>query len=310
MAPVLQGELQPSDLFDLAGLNYTVELTPETLELPYGTYAGLPPLAIDSLGPFSYGEDERFTEVRFQEAVVRVTLENQLPFEIGTGSVLSVDNPDGTNILQTTLPSPLLPGGTYSAEVPANTPYLQENLTLSFFNFSTTGTPDTFELTPLTKVDITFELLDYTLERIFLKPGPEFTLAFDTDFAFETQGIPQEVLDARFTLLAENYYPLRANTQVYLVDSLNREIDSLFTRAVDIPAAQTDGQGNLIASRSARDSIRLAPRQLSELLKTNRLRGEARFQVPPSSAEALELDATRAIGLQLIGDFKLRVSTR
>ncbi|MFW5659250.1 MAG: hypothetical protein ACOCZ8_04650, partial [Bacteroidota bacterium] len=138
VAPVLQGDLYPMDLVDLKGLSYTVALTPETLDLPNGTYTGLPPLAIESLGPFSYGEDERFTEVRFKEAMVRITLENQLPFEIGTGSVLSVDNPDGTNILQTTLPRPLLSGGAYSVELPANTPYLQENLTLSFFDFSTT----------------------------------------------------------------------------------------------------------------------------------------------------------------------------
>ena len=135
VVPVLEGELNPTNLVDLQGLNYTVDLTPDRLGLPYTTYPGIPTLDIPALGPFPYGEDERFSEVRFKYAYVTVEIENNLPFELGKGSILSVDNPDSTTILQAPLPSNLYPGERYAVTLPANTAYLQENLTLSFFNF-------------------------------------------------------------------------------------------------------------------------------------------------------------------------------
>ena len=157
---------------------------------------------------------------------------------------------------------------------------------------------------------ITFTLEEYALQGIDLKPGPTFTLNYDTDFELQTQGIPQEVLAAKFTLLANNYYPLAANTQVYLVDGTNATIDSLFERRVQIPPAVTDAAGNLLKASTARDSIRLTPLQLSELLQTTRLQGQARFNVPDANSETLELDASRAIRFQLVGDFKLRVAAQ
>jgi len=306
LGPIARTTISLEEVPEFTDFSYTGEISSsDALGVSNVNLPSFQATSFGTVGPFT-GETNDYERVTFVSGDLAMSITNDFPINIKSGSILIVSS-GGAEIFRHTIDRDIAAnGGTYSfnlSNVLAGKT-LESTVDIVIQDFATDGSDVPVVFNSATKVTYSVALSNALVESIRIQSGNDFTAESEfADFNFVGDEIEISSITGDLRLLVTNSLPVVLQTQVLFYDENQSEppLDSLFTDSQTIPAASVDNDGVPITEASTELTVTF------DEAKYNRIRNAKFFRsrIELNSLDGVPsvlLSRTDSVTSRMIGD--------
>lgn len=305
LGPLAKISLSPQDIKNIDSIAFGSTITATDLNLVPGVYPSLPAINNFSIQQ-TVKTSDIYYEITFDSAFAYITIKNQTPLTIKSGTVITLSKNSNT-LLSFTLPNDLSPNTSYqSPEFDFAGKKLYNEVDIKVENLSTNPINNNVNITGNEQLSIQFRIRNLQLRELAVEFNNQFEIIDTTDFSFAGNEMAAEAVNGRLKIFIENQFPIQQNMQAYFTDTLFRVVDSLFIQPFVVTAANVDGQGYSIEKPLSTNEILLNPQKFENLKNAKFLIAKAKFQNINQSVSLIRMRRTDQFDIQVVGDLELK----
>jgi len=254
--PIVKTVISAEQVSKLDDLTYDIEVL--ATDMPFLiTGVPIPPISLVTIGPLPLQDtDSIYVKFRANEAILNVTITNNFPINIKSGTTIEIRNSSINNdvVFKGVIEHDITEKGgqgTVTVQGSETTPWIDNQLQLYFVDFTSDGSPVPVDITIYNNISLSLEVEIIELNEAELYGDISYDVSDTSKYTFGSepeQGLEDSPFEnALLNLFIENGIPLNYSIQSFFLDDNFNIIDSLFSSS-NVLAPEIDAPGYVINS--------------------------------------------------------------
>ena len=300
LGPLMQTTLSLSDFVQAGDATISKKITAASLGIPTGNAVVVP--AINGYSYTMPGSQQisGVDHIAFNLITLSITIDNQLPVNIGAGSSFTWKNSnDNSTVFTATLPQSINPFSQFAMDVPATNGLLQGTGYFELTGFNTTGSASSVVIDVNNFIQVKAKIKFDDVSEVVLDSLSDMTLG---DTVKYKPAISAELLKnstGTLTIFSANDFPATMHLQLYLLNKNKKIIDSVFDNATIISG--NSGSLTYQHDQDAAIHVNLTQQKLTHLSRTVSILPKATFHFNPG---AISITCNQKLSVQITADIK------